>query len=115
MFYPINPHRNSDTRGFGGTGVAPNADYAFKLDPAVFPVNVVAVAVNVVALGASASGEVTVWPQGYPQPNTSMINFKGDGGAYNGAIVVGVQNGQFLITTTATCHLICDVTGFWTP
>lgn len=114
VFYPINPHRNSDTRAFGGPGVAPNVDHVFGLDTAKFPADTVAVALNVVAVGAAAPGFVTVWPDGQPRPNASIINFRGDGGAYNGAIVVGVTAGKFRIETSATCHLIVDVTGYWT-
>lgn len=113
VFYPIQPIRNSDTRGYGGPGVAPNVALEFGLSSAVFPANTTAVAMNVAAVGATRPGFVTVWPSG-PNPGTSMINFQGDQGAYNGAVVVGVQGGKFKIQTSATCHLICDITGYWT-
>ena len=114
VFYPINPFRNSDTRAFGGPGVAPGVDHVFDLNSGVFPAGTTAVALNVVAVGAAAPGFVTVWPDGQPQPNTSIINFRGDGGAYNGAIVVGVSGGKFRLEASATCHVIIDVTGYWT-
>ena len=114
VFYPINPFRNSDTRAFGGAGVAPGVEHVFDLNSGVFPAATTAVALNVVALGAAAPGFVTVWPDGQPQPNSSFINFRGDGGAYNGAIVVGVLGRRLRLATSATCHVIIDVTGYWT-
>jgi hypothetical protein len=113
VFYPIQPFRNSDTRGYGGPGVQPGVALEFGINPAVFPADTTAIAMNVAAVGATRAGFVTVWPDG-PNPGTSMINFAGDQGAYNGAVVVGVKGGKFKIQTSATCHLICDITGYWT-
>lgn len=115
VFTPIEPYRNSDTRGYGGPGV--NAgEYAFGLNPDVVPLNAIAVAVNVVAIAQPASkpGFVTVWPGG-PRPNTSAINFMNDGQAYNGAAVIGIRNNSVSLFTASQAHLILDITGYWTP
>lgn len=112
MFQPIAPFRNSDTRGFGGAGVAPIA-HRFGLNPAVFPANTVAIALNAAVVNPAAPGFCTVWTAG-PRPDTSFINFPA-GGAWNGAIVVGIQDMAFFIQANVTAHLIADITGFWTP
>jgi len=113
VFYPIKPFRNYDTRGYGGAGVAPGTAHVVGLNP-IFPANTIAVAVNVVAVGAQTPGFVTVWPDAHARPDTSIINYPGDGGAHNGAAVIGVNGGKFRIQTSTTCHLICDITGYWT-
>lgn len=111
MFQPIVPFRNSDTRGFGGAGVAPTA-HRFGLNTQQFPANTVAVAMNVAVVEPVGPGFCTVWPAG-PRPDTSFINFPARG-AHNGAIVVGIQDMAFFIQCSQQAHLICDITGFWT-
>lgn len=115
VFTPIEPFRNSDTRGYGGPGVTPG-EYAFGLNPDVIPLNAIAVAVNVVAIAQTQSqpGFLTIWPGG-ARPNTSAVNFMNDGQAYNGAAVVGVRNNSVSIFTSAQAHLILDITGYWPP
>jgi hypothetical protein len=112
MFQPIAPVRNSDTRAYPGKPVGPG-EMTFGVNGAI-PANAVAVAMNIVAVGATADGFVTVWPGG-PRTDTSVINFKGDKGAYNGALITGVQNRSFGIYTSQAAHLIVDITGYWTP
>ena len=110
MFFPIHPVRNSDTRGFGGDGI-PAGDHRFGLGAAI-PKEATAVFLNVTAI-ARGAGFVTVWPGG-GRPNTSILNFVGDGQAANGSLAVGVTDGGFSIYTSAIAHLIVDVTGYWT-
>ena len=114
MFYPINPFRNSDTRVFGGDGVAAGT-YTFGLNPDVFPADVAAIALTVTAIGFRSPGFVTVWPHGQPRPDTSVVNYTTNGIAHNGAVLVGVDGlAGFNIYTNAPAHLICDVSGYWT-
>lgn len=105
------PARNSDTRGFGGVGVAPGVPMKFGLNPSVVPADAVAVALNVAAVGATEPGFVTVWPSG-PITDTSIINYEA-GGAHNGAIICGVVDGSFMIQTSTRAHLFVDITAYW--
>jgi hypothetical protein len=119
------PFRNSDTRAFGGLGMAPNTPLRFGLNPAKFPANTVAVAMNVAVVGPQAPGFVTVWTAG-AKPVASMINFpgrmvdaegrpvEGASSAFNGSTVVGIQGLHWMIETTQRAHLVCDITGYWT-
>lgn len=111
MFHPIAPVRNSDTRVYPKVPVGPG-EMIWGLNSSI-PATAVAVAMNVVALGATADGFVTVWPGG-PRTDTSVVNFKGDKNAYNGSMIVGVSNQSFGIYTSAPAHLIVDITGYWT-
>jgi hypothetical protein len=113
VFQPIAPFRNSDTRGFGGPGMAPMTPMQFGVNPAVIPSTAIAVAMNVTIVGPKAPGYVTVWPGG-PMPNASAVNFPGDGGAHNGAVVIGLSGGSFQVMVSTQAHVICDITGYWT-
>lgn len=114
MLYPINPYRNSDTRVFGGP-IPARTTRRFALSSAVFPANVSAVAMNVTVVDADRPGFVTVWVPGQPLPDASCVNMNGDRHVENGSVVVGVDGLEgFNIHATATCHLVVDVTGYWT-
>jgi hypothetical protein len=114
MMFSIHPYRNSDTRGFGGAGLAPGQPHRFGLNPAVFPADTVAIALNVAVVGARQPGFLTVWPDG-PVPDTSVVNYPGDGGAHNGTIVVGVKGLHFQLQLSTQAHLICDISAYWAP
>lgn len=111
MFQAITPIRNSDTRVYPKVPVGPG-EMTWAVNSSI-PANAVAVSMNVVALGATADGFVTVWPGG-PRPDTSVVNFKGDRNAYNGSMLVGISNRSFGIYTSQSAHLIVDITGYWT-
>lgn len=115
MFQPVTPFRNSDTRGFGGAGVAANQIATFGVNPSIVPANAVAVAMNVTVVDPQGPGFLTVWPDGSPPPNTSVVNFPGGPGATNGALVCGLVNRNFNLRLNQQAHLVVDITGFWTP
>lgn len=114
MFHPIRPVRNSDTRpgGYPGIPVGPG-DMVWGLSDQI-PADAVAVAMNVVAISTAGDGYVAVWPGG-PRTNTSVVNYQGDGKAYNGSMLTGVMNRSFGIYTHTPAHIIIDITGYWTP
>ena len=88
--------------------VAASGDAAAATSP------IAAIAMTVTAVGARAAGFVTVWPDGQPLPDASVVNPTADGAAANGAIVVGVNGlAGFNIRTNTPCHLICDISGYW--
>jgi len=113
MLHTIKPFRNSDTRGFGGEGIDPQTPHRFGLHPDVFPANTAAIAMNVTVVGASLPGFMTVWPSG-SMPNSSCVNWPGDGGAHSGMIVTAVHDLGFMLWLQSRAHVICDITGFWT-
>jgi len=72
-----------------------------------------AVVLNVTVTGATADGYVTVYPCGSPLPNASNLNFRtGDTIPNLVAAEVGV-GGKVCLYTSATTHLIVDVTGYY--
>lgn len=113
VFHPVQPYRNSDTRQLGGV-VKANTQMRFSLNDQVIPANAVAVAMNVTVVSANAPGFLTVWPDQGSMPNVSACNFPRSEAATSG-VVVGVINRFFRVQVNVPCHIICDVTGYWTP
>lgn len=110
VFYPVVPYRNSDTRVFGGQGIAPKTDHRFGLDPGKIPKDATAVAINVACV-AQAHGWAALRPDGAPFTGTSTINF--EPGATNGATIIGVKDLHFLVRLSQQAHVIIDVTGYF--
>lgn len=111
-FEPILPIRVLDTRRT--KPVDGGEPQTYELPSEIFPPDTVAVSMNVVAVGAELDGFVTVWPSGQAMPDTSIINFRGDQYAYNGAVICGVGPGlSYCAQVSQECHLIVDVTGYW--
>ena len=112
------PSRAVDTRvGIGGyTGqVAPGADHCFTLAGVVgVPASASAVIVNVAAVGYSANGWLTLYPNGQALPATSTTNF--DVREYaiaNGAIMRIGTNGKLCVDAgLSPSFVIIDVTGY---
>ena len=113
VFTPIPIFRNTDSRVFGGLGIAPNVEHRFALHPDIFPANTVAVALNL-TLPSVVSGYVTVWPDGEPRRDTSVAQFDPTRPG-NGSIIVGVRDRHFKVWLSAGAHVICDISGYWTP
>ena len=118
VYVPMNPTRILDTRlGLGldhqpATGETFNLNFASS--SAAVPANAVAVVVNVTATQATGSGFVTAWPQGQPQPNTSVINIDRAGQTLANLVTVplGAGGGVSLFTATSM-HLIADMQGYY--
>jgi hypothetical protein len=114
VIHPIHPFRSSDTRIFGGKGLAPNKPGTFSISSTEFPENTIAVAMNVTVVEPQADGFLTVWPNGNQVPNASCVNFP-RGGIHNSAIVCGIEDRKFWLNITAQAHVIFDITAYWTP
>lgn len=69
-----------------------------------------AVAVNLTVADPAAAGYVTAWPSGYPQPETSNVNFDTDETTSNFAIVP-VVDGQIMVVSSVDAELEVDVFG----
>jgi hypothetical protein len=75
---------------------------------------VVAVAVNVTAVGASASGFVTVYPDGQAWPGTSNVNYTPGAATSNAAIVALSGDGKLTVYASQSVDVIVDIQGWYT-
>ncbi len=75
---------------------------------------VTAVALNLTAVGADADGYVTAWPCDQGLPVVSNLNFSSGQTIPNAATVKLAADGSVCLFTTATTHLLADVTGYYT-
>jgi hypothetical protein len=125
-FYALTPCRAVDTRtGFGGaltnTGSGSPRDFTIQGICGV-PAGAKAVALNVTVVTPGSKGHLRLFPSGTATPNISTINFAGGETALaNGAIVPlsattpDLSIYTFLVSGTATTHVILDVTGYFAP
>ena len=111
---PIAPHRNSDTRVFGGKGVVGGQDFDFSLNPSIVPANATAATLTVTVVPTGDSGWCDVRPAGTAFAKTSCVNFT-DRPVAN-TIVVGVKDRHVTVRFTdgIHAHVIVDVLGYWT-
>ena len=76
------------------------------------PSSATAVILNVTVTGALGSGYLTAYPSGVAVPDTSNVNFVA-GQTIPNAVVVGVgPDGSVCLFTSASTHVIVDVTGY---
>jgi hypothetical protein len=81
-----------------------------------------ALAVNVTVIGATSSGNMTVYPGNYPQPLASTINFAASVTRSNHAILALATDGSGTLAAVASlaggvgdAHLVIDVSGYYAP
>lgn len=78
------------------------------------PPTATAVVLNITVTGAEAAGYLTAYPSGVSLPSTSNVNFAA-GQTIPNAVVAGVgPDGSVCLFTSATTHVIVDVTGYLT-
>ena len=78
------------------------------------PSTATAVVLNVTVTNPLAGGYLTAYPSGVAQPDTSNLNFA-PGQTLPNAVIAGVgPDGSVCLFTSATTHLIVDVTGYLT-
>ncbi len=78
------------------------------------PSSATAVVLNVTVTVPQGPGYVTAYPAGIPLPDTSNLNFE-TGQTIPNAVIAGVgPDGNVCLFTSATAHLIVDVTGYLT-
>ncbi|MEQ1699138.1 MAG: hypothetical protein ABMA25_03465 [Ilumatobacteraceae bacterium] len=122
-YTPIVPERFLDTRASGQT-----IDNDFEATGALaaggtgdllvggrgsVPADASAVVLNVTVTSPQTGGFVTVWPCGTPQPNASNLNFSAGTTIANLVIAKVGVDGYVCINTTATTHVIADVSGYY--
>lgn len=118
-FLPVEPTRLLDTRsGLGAVPASPVAGgstLAFDtLQTISQKSNIAAVALNITAVGATASSFVTVWPSDVGQPNASNLNFVAGSTVPNLAIVRVPPSGVInIFNESGAVHLLADVVGYY--
>ncbi|GAA2788187.1 hypothetical protein [Streptomyces showdoensis] len=115
----IDPTRFLDTRsGTGAPKARVGAGGSVKLKVAgvngVPATGVTAVVMNVTAVAPTATGFVTVYPDGQAVPTASNINYSA-GETLPNLVVVPVVNGSVVLRNSAgAVDLLADVTGYFT-
>jgi uncharacterized protein (DUF1501 family) len=118
-FVSITPSRLYDSRyGTGGRtarlGAGTTAEVQVLGVGGVPASDVTAVAVNVVAVAATATTSMTVWPTGEPQPNVANVRSLANRAVPNLAIVKVGQGGRInVLNDLGTANLVVDVTGYF--
>ncbi len=127
MYYPLPaPVRLLDTRG---TGVSPNACTVNNSQPITgntsilqtargicnIPANAVVITGNITPV-PSNGGYLTLWPSDAVQPTIATTNFSTNEIINNVfTIGVGATDGAFKIFSSATTHVVVDVSGYYAP
>jgi hypothetical protein len=117
-FYTVNPCRVVDTRYAdkgGPTPVAAGAPRTFTIGGVCgVPATARAVSVNVTVTGATANGNVQLYPGGTAQPSTSTVNYVAGRTRGNNAIVLlgSLADITVAVSPSGTAHVIVDVNGY---
>jgi hypothetical protein len=117
----LTPCRAFDTRNpageFGGPALAAQAERTFALAGRCgVPVSARALSLNVTATGATATGNVVLFPSGSFPPSTSTLNYAAGATRANNAIVgLGVSASIRVRANQASgsLHVILDVNGYF--
>ena len=121
-FFTLVPCRVADTRDAsslnGPPALGPGGDRTLLLAGTCgIPAGATALAVNVTVTGATASGNVRLFPADIEMPLVSTINYVAGLTRANNAIVGASADGQVAITahnaSSGEVHLILDVTGYF--
>ena len=98
--------RNTGRRGAGSTSMV------LVGGRGGVPVDAAAAVVNVVAVGPSAGGFLTLYPCGSSRPEASTLNFAAGQTVANGATIRLGSGGSICVFTDQATDLIVDVTGY---
>jgi alpha-tubulin suppressor-like RCC1 family protein len=119
-FTPMSPTRVLDTRtgaGQGGTvrPVGENGRITLNLS-SVIPANATSVVLNLTATNVSTYTNVTAWPDGEAQPDSSNLNLiPHDTRANLATVAVGANRSVDLWNRFGTLDLIADIAGYYAP
>ena len=121
-FVPATPTRVTDTRdqyrtlmnlGTNGQRMAPGATLTLDLQgERGIPSTAKALSLNVTVVAPTTAGAITVRACGATTP-TNSISFEANRTTPSGMQVAFSSAGTICITTTASIHLVIDVTGWW--
>jgi hypothetical protein len=117
-FYTLTPCRILDTRTTAP--LASNAPLVISGAAACgVPATARALAANITVVGATAAGNLALYPGNYPRPSVSTLNFAAGQTRANNAILGLASDASGTLAATAfmlgngTVHLIVDVDGYF--
>jgi hypothetical protein len=130
LYDPLtSPSRICDTRAVSSftrsnpCNQAPNVGRTDKINGTIdvpvtngdsIPDNAAAAVLNVTVVNPTASGYVTVFPQGVTEPNASNVNYVAGQVATNRVIVPLSASGKITVANSAPTDVIIDVSGYYT-
>ena len=112
-FVPLTPARILDTRSGREPAAESNTTVLVTGRGGVPASGVAAVMVNVTAVGPARSGFLTTFTSGTSRPSTSTLNYAKGQTIANQAIVRPSSAGGLSLFTSASAHLLVDVTGYY--
>ncbi len=133
VYTPIQPCRIVDTRAVATGPIAAGASRNFvSINQANFTaqggsatncgtlgISAAAIAMNVTAVGYTASGHAIVHPFGTARPDTASVNFNFPNFATNNGIIAAIPNplttSDFTLWTAQSSHFVVDVVGYFAP
>jgi hypothetical protein len=119
-YQPIASTRVLDTRNATGVSTTTPITGGSKISVRVAGVNgipaanVTAVALSVAVVAPSATGYLSVYPTGAPQPTTSSINYFTSTTLANLIVANVGAGGQVDIYVNTTTHVLADAVGYYT-
>ena len=116
LFVPVTPVRMLDTRQETISPTSPVSSITRQIgSTAVVPPNAaIAVAANITVTQSGGAGYVTAWPAHTDRPLVSNLNTVRSGQTIPNAVMVPLGLDAVSLYTQAGCHLIIDVTGWYT-
>lgn len=111
-FVPVTPCRLLDTRDGGGARLSGDTTVVVPtLGRCGIPAGTTALALSVTVTQPLAAGFATVWPGDVSRPTTSTINYAPGETRANGAIIATGADGTLGVASSASAHVVIDVTG----
>lgn len=117
-FYTLAPCRVIDTRS--GSPLVSGQAYSVRVAGVCsVPASAKAVALNITAISATGSGNLTLWPADIARPVASTINFQPGTTRSNNAVLSLAGDGlgdlavQPAMAGNGTVHVVIDVTGYF--
>lgn len=113
-FNPVAPERVADTR----TGGLLTAGDVLPIDLAghgQVPAGATGVALNLTVTQPQAAGYLAAYPCGVARPTTSSLNYTAGETRANAAYVALAATGTVCIYTSASAHVVVDVSGWFGP
>jgi large repetitive protein len=116
-FYTVTPCRLVDTRGADGPALAAGESRAFLVGgPCAVPTSAKAISVNITVTGATAPGNLGLYPGGAAPPSASAINYGAGQTRANNAIIAVGASADLIVKCnqgTGNTHFILDVNGYF--
>jgi hypothetical protein len=117
VFVPVAPCRLVDTRE--SSAGKPDAGDDVVVDVVgrcgVDDPDAVAAALTVTAVRPEGPGFVSIFPDGAPRPVASAVNYRADDVIANLQLIQLGAGGRVAVHTSASAHLVIDVSGYFVP